>query len=30
VNRWLKCLLIVYVIVVALIIVGGIMQSWNW
>jgi hypothetical protein len=30
VNRWLKVLLIVYAIVVALLIIGGIMQAWNW
>jgi hypothetical protein len=30
VNRWLKVLLIVYVIAVTLIIIGGILQVWNW
>lgn len=30
VNRWLKVLLFVYVIVVTLIIIGGILQAWNW
>ena len=29
-NRWLKVLLIVYVIAVTLIVVGGILQAWNW